>query len=155
VREAIPKAFLEMVTKGEPSQDWVSAIETSFAAGLASILATSTPFPQGEPPADAAPPLPLDAYTGTYANTTYGEVTVRDENGALVLKFGPNGVQHRLDPWDRDVFSYLLTGSEGAQLAQYGVLFTIGPEGQADSALVSLAGVGPDAAATFTRVTGS
>jgi hypothetical protein len=32
------------------------------------------------------------------------------------------------------------------------VLFTIGPEGQADAALVSLAGVGPDAAATFTRV---
>jgi hypothetical protein len=155
VREAIPKAFLEMVTKGEPSQDWVSAIETSFAEGLASILATSTPFPQGEPPADAAPPLPLDAYTGTFTNTTYGEVTVRDEAGGLVLKFGPNGVQHQLNAWDRDAFSYLLTGSEGAQLAQYGVLFTIGPEGQADSALVSLAGVGPDAAATFTRVTGS
>jgi CubicO group peptidase (beta-lactamase class C family) len=152
VRGAIPKAFLEMVTKGEPSQDWVSAIETSFAAGLASILATSTPFPQGEPPADAAPPLPLDVYTGTFTNTTYGEVTVRDEAGGLVLKFGPNGVQHRLDPWDRDAFSYLLTGSEGAQLAQFGVLFTIGPEGQADAVLVSLAGVGPDAAATFTRV---
>ncbi|HEX2289868.1 MAG TPA: serine hydrolase [Pseudonocardiaceae bacterium] len=153
VRGAIPKAFLEMVTKGEPSQDWVSAIETSFAAGLASILATSTQFPQGEPPADAAPPLPLDAYTGTFTNTTYGEVTVRDEAGGLVLKFGPNGVQHQLNAWDRDAFSYLLTGSEGAQLAQYGVLFTVCPEGQADSALVSLAGVGPDAAATFTRVT--
>jgi CubicO group peptidase (beta-lactamase class C family) len=152
VRGAIPKAFLELVTKGELSQDWVSAIETSFAAALASILETSTPFPQGEPPTDAAPPLPLDAYTGTYANTTYGEVTVRDEAGALVLKFGPNGVQHQLNAWDRDAFSYLLTGSEGAQLAQFGVLFTIGPEGQADAALVSLAGVGPDAAATFTRV---
>jgi CubicO group peptidase (beta-lactamase class C family) len=153
VRGAIPKAFLEMVTKGEPSQDWVSAIETSFAAGLASILATSTPFPQGEPPADAAPPLPLNVYTGTFTNTTYGEVSVRDEAGGLVLKYGSNGVQHRLDPWDRDAFSYLLTGSEGAQLAQFGVLFTVGPEGQADAVLVSLAGVGPDAAATFTRVT--
>ena len=72
-----------------------------------------------------------------------------------MLKFGPNGIQHQLNAWDRDAFSYLLTGSEGAQLAQYGVLFTIGPEGQADAALVSLAGVGPDTAATFTRVTGS
>jgi CubicO group peptidase (beta-lactamase class C family) len=153
VRGAIPEAFLEMVTKGEPSRDWVSAIETASAAYLASILATSAPFPQGEPPADAAPPLPLDAYTGTYTNTTYGEVTVRDEAGGLVLKFGPNGVQHQLNAWDRDAFSYLLTGSEGAQLAQFGVLFTIGPEGQADAVLVSLAGVGPDAAATFTRVT--
>ena len=71
-----------------------------------------------------------------------------------MLEFGPNGVRHRLVPWDRDAFSYLLTGSEGAQIAQLGVLFTIGPEGQADAALVSLGGVGPDAAATFTRVTG-
>jgi CubicO group peptidase (beta-lactamase class C family) len=153
VRGAIPKAFLEMVTKGEPSQDWVRATETSFAAALAGILETSTPFPQGEPPADAAPPLPLDVYTGTFTNTTYGEVTVRDEAGGLVLEFGPNGVRYQLFPWDRDAFSFLLPGAEGAQVAQLGVLFTIGPEGQADAALVSLAGVGPDAAATFIRVT--
>ena len=154
VRGAIPKAFLEMVTQGEPSQDWVSAIETSFAAALASIIATSSPFPQGEPPADAAPALPLDAYTGAYSDTIHGEVTVQEENGALVLKFGPTGVQHRLDPWDRDAFSYLLTGSEGAQLARFGVLFTVGPEGQAVAAEISLGGVGPDGVATFTRVTG-
>jgi CubicO group peptidase (beta-lactamase class C family) len=152
VRGAIPQAFLEMVTQGEPSQDWVRATETSFAAALDSILATSTPFPQGEPPADAAPPLPLDAYTGTYTNTLYGEVTVRDEAGVLMLACGPNGVRRRLVPWNRDAFSFLLPGSEGAQLAQLGVLFTIGPEGQADAAQVALGGVGPDAAPTFTRV---
>ena len=79
---------------------------------------------------------------------------MRDEAGGLVLAFGPSGVRHRLNPWDRDAFSYRLMGSEGAQLAQVGVLFTIGPEGQADRAVVNLAGVGPDAAPTFTRVTG-
>jgi hypothetical protein len=141
-----------MVTKGEPSQDWVSAIETSSAEALASILATSTPFPQGEPLADAAPPLPLDIYTGIYTNTLYGEVTVREEAGGLVLACGPNGVRRRLAPWNRDAFSFLLPGAEGAQIAQLGVLFTIGPEGRADAALVGLGGVGPDAAATFTRV---
>ncbi|MDQ3702610.1 MAG: serine hydrolase [Chloroflexota bacterium] len=155
VRGAIPKAFLEMVTQGEPSQNWVSTIETSFSAALASIVETSSPFPQGEPPADAAPALPLDVYTGAYSDTMHGEVTVREENGALVLKFGPTGVQHRLDPWDRDAFSYLLTGSEGAQLAQYGVLFIVGPEGQAVAAEINLGGVGPDGVATFTRVIGS
>jgi CubicO group peptidase (beta-lactamase class C family) len=66
LRGAIPKAFLEMVTHGEPSQDWVSAIETSSAASLASVLQTAAQFPQGKPPADAAPPLPLDS---TPANT--------------------------------------------------------------------------------------
>ncbi len=153
VRGAIPRAFLEMVTKGEPSQDWVSAIETSFAAALASILATSTPFPQGKPPADAAPPLALDVYTGAYTNTRYGEVTVRESADGLVLQYGSSEVQHRLFPWDRDVFSMPLTGDESAQIAQLGVLFTIGPDGQADAALVSLGGVGLDAAETFTRLT--
>ena len=144
---------MEMVTKGEPSQDWVSAIETSFAADLASILATSTPFPQGKPPADAAPPLALDVYTGVYTNTRYGEVTVRESADGLVLQYGSSEVQHRLFPWDRDVFSMPLMGDESAQIAQLGVLFTIGPDGQADSALVSLAGVGLDSADTFTRLT--
>lgn len=155
VRGAIPKAFLETVTQGEPSQDWVGAIETSFAAALAGILEASAPFPQGEPPADAAPHLPLDAYTGAYADAIHGEVTVREGNGALVLTFGPNGVQHQLSPWDRDAFSYLLTGSEGAQLAQYGVLFTVGPEGRAVAAQIGLGGVGPEATATFTRASGA
>ena len=154
LREAIPKAFLEMVTQGEPSQDWVGAIETSSAAALASVLETSTPFPQGEPPADATPPLPLDAYTGTYTNTIYGEVTVREEAGGLVLEFGPNGVRRPLFPWNRDAFSMPLTGADAAQIAQLGVFFTIGAAGQADAALVSLGGVGPDAAATFTRMGG-
>ena len=150
MRGAIPRAFLEMVTKGEPSRDWVSTIETSFAEALASILATSTPFPQGKPPDDAAPPLALDAYTGTYTNTRYGEVTVRESADGLVLEYGVSEVQHRLFPWDRDVFSMPLMGDEAAQIAQLGVLFTIGPEGHADAAMVSLGGVGPDAAASFT-----
>jgi CubicO group peptidase (beta-lactamase class C family) len=154
LREAIPKAFLEMVTNGEPSQDWVSAIETSSAANLASLLQTATSFPQGKPPADAAPPLPLDAYTGKYSNTTYGEVAVREEAGGLVVQFGPNGVRRPIFPWNRDAFVMPLTGADAVQIAQLGVLFTIGPAGKADAALVSLAGLGPDAAATFTRVGG-
>ena len=154
LREAIPKAFLEIVTNGQPSQDWVSAIETSSAALLASVLQTSTPFPQGKPPADAAPPLPLDAYTGKYSNTIYGEVAVREEAGGLVVEFGPNGARRPIFPWNRDAFVMPLMGADAAQIAQLGVLFTIGPAGQADAALVSLAGVGPDAAATFTRLRG-
>ena len=155
VREAIPIAFMEMVTEGEPSRDWVSEIETSFAANLATVLATSVPFPQGEPPADGDPPLSLDAYTGTYTNPRYGEVSVRDEAGGLVLGFGPAGGRYPLFPWNRDTFSMPLSGDEAAQVAQLGVWFSVGPGGQADSALVSLIGVDPDATATFTRVPGA
>jgi hypothetical protein len=152
VRLAIPKAFLEMVTQGEPSQDWVRVKETEMAAALRSLRTTAPPFPQGEPPADALPPLPLDAYTGTYTSTIYGEVTVREEAGDLVLQFGPNGVQRTLYPWDRDAFSMPQPGAEAGLFSQLGVLFTIGPEGQADAALVGLENSGPEATATFTRV---
>jgi hypothetical protein len=57
-------------------------------------------------------------------------------------------------PWNRDAFVMPFTGADAAQIAQLGVFFTIGAAGQADAALVSLGGVGPDAAATFTRVGG-
>lgn len=154
LRESIPKAFLEMVTNGEASQDWVSAIEASSAAALASVLETATPFPQGKPPPDSAPPLPFAAYTGKYSNTIYGEVAVREEAGGLVVEFGPKGVRRSLIPWNRDAFSMPLKGADAAQIDQLGVFFTIGAAGQADAALVSLGGVGPDAAATFTRVGG-
>jgi hypothetical protein len=152
VRGAIPQAFLEMVTLGAPTQDWVHEIESSRAAALRSL---PLPFPQGTPPADALPPLPLDAYTGTYTNTIYGEVTVREEAGDLVLQFGPNGIQRPLAPWNRDAFSLPQPGALGALFAQLGVLFTIGPEGQADAARVGLQDLGPETTATFTRVTGA
>jgi hypothetical protein len=96
----------------------------------------------------------LDAYTGKYSNTIYGEVAVREEAGALVVEFGPNGTRRPIFPWNRDAFVMPFTGADAAQIAQLGVFFTIGAARQADAALVSLSGVGPDAAATFTRVGG-
>jgi hypothetical protein len=41
---------------------------------------------------------------------------------------------------------------DAVMLHQLGVVFTIGPDGSAAAAKVSLGGVGPDAEATFTRV---
>ena len=96
----------------------------------------------------------MEAYTGKYSNTIYGEVTVREEAGGLVVEFGPNGTRRPIFPWNRDAFVMPFMGADAAQIAQLGVLFTIGAAPQADAALVGLGGVGPDAAATFTRVGG-
>jgi hypothetical protein len=75
-------------------QDWIGTIERDYAAFVAGLHAPALSGVVGEPPADAAPPLPLDTYTGTYANVGYGEVTVRDASGGLLLEFGanPNGL---------------------------------------------------------------
>ena len=59
LRSAIPRAFLEMVTHGEPLQDWVGTIERDYAAFVAGLHTPALSGVLGEPPADAAPPLPL------------------------------------------------------------------------------------------------
>ena len=150
-RGAIPRAFLEMVTHGEPSRDWVDTIETGTAAALAGLAASSA-FSHSGPPAGATSPLPLDAYVGMYSNALYGHVTVREEDGGLTLKFGSNPNRRALRHWDRDTFRYSPAGSVEVLFGQLGVVFTSGADGAAQAALVSLEGFGPDTAATFTRV---
>src|SRR5262249_55623563 len=39
-------------------------------------------------PADARPPMPLSAYTGTFADSLYGEATVSIKDGHLELQRG-------------------------------------------------------------------
>jgi len=91
LRDAIPRAFLDTVERGAPTRDWVGEIETATTAVLNQMFAA--PFPQDEPPADAAPALPLAAYAGGYANDLFGEVTVREDDGGLVLELGPRPIR--------------------------------------------------------------
>jgi CubicO group peptidase (beta-lactamase class C family) len=50
-----------------------------------------------------APTLPLAAYAGTYADSLYGEVTVRLADGALVMDRGP-AFQGDLEHWHYNTF---------------------------------------------------
>jgi len=49
------------------------------------------------------PALPLAHYVGTYANDVYGEVSVAEEEGKLVLRFGPTRVGD-LEHWHYETF---------------------------------------------------
>jgi CubicO group peptidase (beta-lactamase class C family) len=147
--DAIPKAFFEIVERGESTEDWIGIFEAQTAAGLAAVSALA-PFPRGDAPADG-PPLSLDAYTGTYTNGLYGDMTVRDENGGLALEFGPQPTRLELEHWDRDVFTYPLPPSGEVLLGKLGVQFMIGPSGTATALAFGLPTVGPDSTALFTR----
>ncbi len=149
LRDAIPRAFLEMVEQGEPTRDWVGDIEAATTAALAQMLATS--FPQGAPPPSAVPSLPLVAYAGTYTNQLFGDLIVREEGGGLALELGPHPIRHTLRHWDRDTFSYDPAPSEAVLFGRLGVSFTIGPDGRATAALLSIGGLGPNSTATFMR----
>ncbi|OLD64549.1 MAG: hypothetical protein AUI33_12175 [Ignavibacteria bacterium 13_1_40CM_2_61_4] len=52
---------------------------------------------------DTQPSLALERYTGVYADTMYGSITVVMEGGHLVLKFGPN-LTGDLEHWQHDTF---------------------------------------------------
>jgi CubicO group peptidase (beta-lactamase class C family) len=148
--DAIPKAFFEIVERGESTEDWIGVFETQTAAGLAAVSALA-PFPPGDAPADG-PPLSLDAYIGSYTNGQLGEIAVREESGGLVLELGPLPTRLELTHWDRDVFTYPLPPSAEGLLGKLGVQFLIGPSTRATTMALGLPTVGPDSSALFTRV---
>ncbi|HEX2281300.1 MAG TPA: serine hydrolase [Thermomicrobiales bacterium] len=147
--DAIPKAFFEIVERGEESADWIGIYEEQTAEGLAALSAAA-PFPHGDAPANE-PSLPLDAYTGAYTNLLYGEIVVREESGGLVLELGSLPTTLELVHWDRDVFTYPLPPSGEVLLGKLGVEFMIGPASRATTIAFGLPTVGPDATAWFTR----
>jgi CubicO group peptidase (beta-lactamase class C family) len=54
------------------------------------------------------PSLPLSAYTATYADSAYGQLTVREEGGKLHFAFGPSW-HGELEHWHLDTFRARLT----------------------------------------------
>jgi CubicO group peptidase (beta-lactamase class C family) len=67
-------------------RDWSADVKTLFAGKRAAAAAAAAAAPK--PPAGTHPSLPLDRYAGTYADSTYGTVTVTLANGTLRARFG-------------------------------------------------------------------
>jgi Ca2+-binding RTX toxin-like protein len=53
---------------------------------------------------DTKPSQPLEAYTGTYRDSLYGDFRVKVENGRLVADFGAGDFGGPLDHWQYDSF---------------------------------------------------
>lgn len=86
--------------------------------------------------ADTKPSLPLAAYAGTYADSLYGDVVIREEGGKLHLTFGPN--------WQSDLEHYHLDSFRARfdtpVLPPVPVLFRIGGSGKVESVVLDMAG---------------
>lgn len=87
---------------GAPAKDWSrdyldrlgSSTEAATWAAWTDARASNT-----------APSLALDAYTGTFASSLYGDVTVALEDGTLVVRLLPApDLVGDLTHWHRDVF---------------------------------------------------
>lgn len=95
------------------------------------------------------PSLPLSAYAGTYADSLYGELSIREEAGKLQLAFGPtwNGT---LEHWHFDSFRVKF---DTPVLPAVPVTFRLNAAGKVDAVDLDMAGLAtfrrrPDATAT-------
>jgi len=111
---------------GGPQRDWSADVRTLFK-GLASARTAPT-----APHVVVAPPLPLDRYAGTYADSAYGDVRVTHENGVLQVQI-VNEPMVRLEPWEYDTFR-----TRGEQAS---TLVTFVPNGTGGVSGVRISGV--------------
>ncbi|MGB7435397.1 MAG: serine hydrolase [Candidatus Acidiferrum sp.] len=80
--------------------------------------------------AESKPSLPLEKYAGNYSDPWYGEVTIRPENGGLVLNFErtPKGLAD-LQHWQYDTFK---AHWRDRTVEDAFVTFTLKPDGAVD-----------------------
>jgi CubicO group peptidase (beta-lactamase class C family) len=123
VPEAVCASFFDLVLKGEIEKDWLEEFRPIFADMARPAYGTATD--DAKPRAPKSPPLPSEAYLGTYRNDYYGDLEVVERDGALHLRIGPTMNSFPLQHRDRDVFAY----QPGGEMAggPSGVTFWVGP----------------------------
>lgn len=87
---------------GAPERDWSSEMLVQEKAADSPWTAREQEMARTRLPG-TRPSLPLRSYIGTYSHPAFGEVTVTEENNALVLGFPP-ATTGDLEHWHHDVF---------------------------------------------------
>lgn len=108
--EALSMSFMDLVQFGAVTRDWL----TAYGALMAPMYKPLGAFAGKSAPDKPAPAKPLSAYTGTYANPYFGDATVSEEAGRLVLSVGPKPRTFTLDHWSGDDFVFRPEGEETA-----------------------------------------
>lgn len=98
--EAITASFLDRAELGIDSRDWLAA----YAPVMAPLSVPVGHLLKAEPPVDAAPAKPLEAYAGTYDNAYFGPASVAVTKEGLALKLGPQGQKLSMRHWNGDSF---------------------------------------------------
>ena len=83
--------------------------------------------------ANTKPTLALSGYTGTYSDRLYGDITVGEVNGKLVMRFGPSpNFVADLEHWHYDTFEIRWRPSVAYNFPRGFVTFTIDRNGKTD-----------------------
>jgi CubicO group peptidase (beta-lactamase class C family) len=125
--EALGTTFIDLTLYGRSTQDWFAIYKNVFSNPA--MLGVTPGFDYGKAPSSPAAALKPEAYTGTYQNDFFGEVSVSEQHGALAMIIGPQNKSFPLQHYDRDTFIYQTEGENAA--GPSGATFTIGPDGKA------------------------
>jgi len=127
-----------------PSTDWIAAFK-GMKDQQEKDAAEAMRKAEGSRAGDSKPSLALQKYAGAYNDAWYGEITIRYENGGLVITFDHTpGMVGDLQHWQYDTFKahWRVRTIEDAF-----VTFSLNPDGSIDSA--KMAAVSPLADFSF------
>jgi CubicO group peptidase (beta-lactamase class C family) len=127
-----------------PATDWIGAFK-ALKDQEEKEAAEAMKKAEGARAAISKPSLPLEKYAGTYNDAWYGPISIRIENGALVISFDHTpGMVGDLQHWQYDTFKahWRVRTIEDAF-----VTFSLNPDGSVDSA--KMAAVSPLADFSF------
>ncbi len=115
-----------------PKRDWNDEAKKQVAAGKAADAEENAKIDTARVP-NTKPSLALAGYAGTYTSQMYGDVTVTEENGKLVMRLAPapNFVAD-LVHWHYDTFEIKWRPSVNYNFPRGFVTFTIDKNGKTD-----------------------
>jgi CubicO group peptidase (beta-lactamase class C family) len=115
---------------GAPAFDWIDGYIKTRARAAAAVAQAEG---QGAASRDAAsrPSLPLPKYAGTYRDAWYGDVTVAEDGGKLVMRFSHTpALAGDLEHWQHDTF--IARWRDRELRADAYVTFALNPDGSID-----------------------
>ena len=122
---------------GNTSIDWSHRLRASYDSVTRLERAAESTFAAQRVP-NTKPSLPLMAYAGTYADSAFGEMTIRDDNGTLSFDFGPMR-RGTLEHWHFDTFrSHATNPALGDAVFQ----FRLDPTGGVADVTLDVSGAG-------------
>src|SRR5438876_4537458 len=132
IAEALGTTFLDIALYGKPSQDWFALFKQVYSNPAA--IGTVLGFDYSKPPASSASALKNGAYVGKFANDFFGDISIIEKDGGLVIVQGPKNKTFPMKHYDRDTFTYETEGENA--VGRSGITFTVGPDGKAAQVVV-------------------
>jgi hypothetical protein len=127
--EALDMEFADLVQFRVVTRNWLAAYGEEMAA-MAAPVGSLVGKPPPQYPTPARPP---ETYIGTYYNDYFGDASVTQHDGALMLRLGPKNAEYPLQRWDGDIFTYAPSGENAPAGSISKVTFTTDVAGRATS----------------------